>query len=157
LREARAQAVAVDRFRRRAYTGRIARFQQHYVFLVIGQLLSGITGVIIGVLTVLVVTDLTAGTGRFNLAQGAVGAMSGIAASISTLAPVSCFKELVRRLDSRHHGRRDRRNGPDCDVCFRDQARRLRRMSRLPPPRDVHSTFMLAALMIGHHFSASDF
>lgn len=57
----------------------------------------------------------------------------------------------------RHHRRRRRRNGLDRDVCFRDQARRLRRMSRLPPQRDTHSTFMLAALMIGHHFSASDF
>ena len=32
------------------------------------------------------VTDLTAGTGRFNLAQGTVGALSGLAASASTLA-----------------------------------------------------------------------
>jgi hypothetical protein len=56
--------------------------------------LSGITGAVIGVLTVLVVTDLTAGTGRFNLAQGAVGAMSGIAASISTLATGFLFQGI---------------------------------------------------------------
>ncbi|MGB8633475.1 MAG: MFS transporter, partial [Xanthobacteraceae bacterium] len=48
-------------------------FTSSYVFLVIAQLLSGITGAIIGVLTVLVITDLTTGTGRFNLAQGVVG------------------------------------------------------------------------------------
>jgi MFS family permease len=53
--------------------------------LLVAQLLSGITGAIIGVLMVLVITDLTAGTGRFNLAQGVMGAMSGLAASASTL------------------------------------------------------------------------
>ena len=38
-----------------------------------------------GLRTVLVITDLTAGTGRFNLAGGTVAALSGIAASLSTL------------------------------------------------------------------------
>jgi MFS family permease len=60
-------------------------FTSSYGFLIIAQLLSGVTGAIIGVLTIIVITDLTAGTGRFNLAQGAVGAMIGIAASLSTL------------------------------------------------------------------------
>ncbi len=60
-------------------------FSNAYGFLVLAQILSGVTGAIIGVLTVIVITDLTAGTGRFNLAQGAVGAASGIAASLSTL------------------------------------------------------------------------
>jgi hypothetical protein len=40
---------------------------------------------IIGVLMVLVITDLTAGSGRFNLAQGVIGSMSGTAAAASTL------------------------------------------------------------------------
>ena len=61
-------------------------FTSSYPFLVVAQLLSGVTGAIIGVLTVLVITDLTTGTGRFNLAQGAVGAMTGLAASLSTIA-----------------------------------------------------------------------
>jgi MFS family permease len=60
-------------------------FTNAYPLLVVAQLLSGITGAVIGVLTTLVITDLTAGTGRFNLAQGAVGAAIGIAASLSTL------------------------------------------------------------------------
>jgi len=60
-------------------------FTNAYGFLIVAQLLSGITGAIIGVLTVIVIADLTAGTGRFNLAQGAVGAATGIAASLSTL------------------------------------------------------------------------
>jgi MFS family permease len=67
-------------------------FTANYTFLVVAQLLDGITGAIIGVLTVLVITDLTAGTGRFNLAQGAVGAMIGVAASVSTLTTGYLFQ-----------------------------------------------------------------
>jgi len=48
------------------------------------QLLDGITGSTLGVLTALVVADLTRGTGRFNLAQGLVGTLAGIGASLST-------------------------------------------------------------------------
>jgi sugar phosphate permease len=36
------------------------------------------------VLTALVTADLTKGTGRFNLAQGLVGTVSGIGAALST-------------------------------------------------------------------------
>jgi MFS family permease len=67
-------------------------FTANYGFLIVAQLLSGVTGAIIGVLTVIVIADLTAGTGRFNLAQGAVGAMIGIAASISTSATGFLFQ-----------------------------------------------------------------
>jgi sugar phosphate permease len=38
----------------------------------------------LGVLTALVIADLTAGSGRFNLAQGFVGTVSGVGASLST-------------------------------------------------------------------------
>jgi MFS family permease len=61
---------------------------------VLAQVLSGVTGAIIGVLTVVVVTDLTAGTGRFNLALGVLGALSGIAASISTTVTGYLFQWL---------------------------------------------------------------
>jgi MFS family permease len=61
-------------------------FTSAFPFLLLAQLLSGITGAIIGVLTVLIITDLTAGTGRFNLAQGVVGSVRGVAAALSTLA-----------------------------------------------------------------------
>lgn len=50
------------------------------------QLLSGISGAILPVLTVVVVTDLTAGTGRFNLARGGVGLVSTIAAALGLSA-----------------------------------------------------------------------
>ena len=55
-----------------------------YPFLLAAQILDGISGATIGVLTVIVLTDLTAGTGRFNLAIGVIGALNGIAAAIST-------------------------------------------------------------------------
>ena len=48
------------------------------------QMLDGLSGATLGVLTALVIADLTSGTGRFNLAQGLVGALSGIGASLST-------------------------------------------------------------------------
>ncbi len=52
--------------------------------LISAQLLDGITGTVLGVLTALTVADVTAGTGRFNLAQGFVGTVSGVGASLST-------------------------------------------------------------------------
>src|SRR5262249_17247732 len=39
-------------------------FTSGYAFLIFGQLLNGVSGAAIGVLTVIVVTDLTANTGR---------------------------------------------------------------------------------------------
>jgi MFS family permease len=52
--------------------------------LIVAQLLDGVSGTMLGVLTALIVADLTAGSGRFNLAQGFVGTISGIGASLST-------------------------------------------------------------------------
>ncbi len=52
--------------------------------LIAAQVLDGVSGTMLGVLTALVIADLTKGTGRFNLAQGFVGTMSGIGASLST-------------------------------------------------------------------------
>ena len=52
--------------------------------LVAVQALDGITGATLGVLTSLVIADITRGSGRFNLAQGVIGALSGIGASLST-------------------------------------------------------------------------
>jgi MFS family permease len=54
-----------------------------FAFLAV-QALDGISATVLGVLTALVIADLTGGTGRFNLAQGFVGTASGIGASIST-------------------------------------------------------------------------
>src|ERR1700731_4768924 len=54
------------------------------MILIVAQILDGVSGTMLGVLTSLIVADLTAGTGRFNLAQGFVGTISGIGASLST-------------------------------------------------------------------------
>ncbi len=69
-------------------------FTSAYPFLVVVQVLDGVTGAIIGVLTIIVLTDLTKGTGRFNLAQGAVGAAIGMAASVSTIATGFLFQGI---------------------------------------------------------------
>ena len=47
------------------------------------QVLDGITGAVLGVMTPLVIADVTKGTGRFNLAQGLLGTMMGVGASLS--------------------------------------------------------------------------
>lgn len=52
-------------------------------FLVSVQLLDGVGGGIFGVMQLLVIADLTKGTGHFNLAQGAIGTAVGIGASLS--------------------------------------------------------------------------
>jgi MFS family permease len=52
--------------------------------MMVVQLLDGVTGAIVTVLTILIVTDLTTGTGRFNLAQGVLGTITGTAAALST-------------------------------------------------------------------------
>jgi MFS family permease len=54
------------------------------MILIVAQLLDGVSATMLGVLTALIVADLTAGTGRFNLAQGFVGTTSGVGASLST-------------------------------------------------------------------------
>lgn len=46
------------------------------------QVLNGISAAILNVLTVVIVMDLTTGTGRFNLARGGVGLVSTIAAAL---------------------------------------------------------------------------
>jgi MFS family permease len=54
------------------------------VLLACIQLLDGVSGATLGVLTALIVADVTKGTGRFNLAQGFVGTLAGIGAALST-------------------------------------------------------------------------
>jgi MFS family permease len=54
------------------------------MILIAAQVFDGVSGTMLGVLTALTVADLTRSTGRFNLAQGLVGTMSGVGASLST-------------------------------------------------------------------------
>lgn len=51
--------------------------------LVLMQILDGIGAGIFGVLSVLVVADLTRGTGRFNITNGAISTATGIGAALS--------------------------------------------------------------------------
>lgn len=53
------------------------------ILLVAIQILDGVGAGIFGVVSVLVIADLTRGTGRFNLAQGAIATAVGIGASLS--------------------------------------------------------------------------
>jgi MFS family permease len=60
------------------------------------QLLDGVSGSVLGVLTALIIADLTKGTGRFNLAQGFVGTLAGVGAALST----TFFSLVVQHLGS---------------------------------------------------------
>lgn len=55
-------------------------------YLVAIQSLGGLTAAMIGIMTPLVIADVTRGSGRYNLAQGAAGTAAGIGASVSTVA-----------------------------------------------------------------------
>jgi MFS family permease len=55
-------------------------------WLITVQVLDGIGAGILGMLTPLIVADLTRGTGRYNLTLGAVATVQGIGASLSGLA-----------------------------------------------------------------------
>ncbi len=55
------------------------------VWLIAVQLLDGVGAGIFGALTPLVIADIMRGTGRYNLAQGAVATVQGIGASLSGL------------------------------------------------------------------------
>lgn len=54
-------------------------------YLVAVQLLDGIGAGIFGVVSVLVIADLTRGTGRFNLTQGALATATGLGAGLSNV------------------------------------------------------------------------
>jgi hypothetical protein len=68
--------------------------------LIAAQILDRVSGTVLGVLTALIVADLTMGTGRFNLAQGVVGTMSGVGASLSTTSQASRPEASAAQRDS---------------------------------------------------------
>jgi MFS family permease len=61
-------------------------FSDDSAWLIAVQLLDGVGAGVFGALTPLVVADLMRGTGRYNLALGAVSTVQGIGASLSGLA-----------------------------------------------------------------------
>jgi len=73
-------------------------YYSEYWIMIGAQLLGGISAAAVTVLTVLVITDLTTGTGRFNLVRGFFGTVIAIAASISTAVSGFIFQGLGREL-----------------------------------------------------------
>jgi predicted MFS family arabinose efflux permease len=63
--------------------GLLYTLTHHVALLVAIQILDGIGAGIFGVVSVLVIADLTSGTGRFNLTQGLIATAVGIGASLS--------------------------------------------------------------------------
>ena len=61
-------------------------FSNDSAWLIGVQLLDGVGAGIFGAITPLVVADIMRGTGRYNVAQGAVATMQGIGASLSGLS-----------------------------------------------------------------------
>jgi MFS family permease len=64
------------------------------VCLVAIQILDGVGAGIFGVVSVLVIADLTRGTGRFNLTLGAITTAVGIGASLSQIIAGSLFHRV---------------------------------------------------------------
>jgi predicted MFS family arabinose efflux permease len=52
-------------------------------WVVVVQILDGVTAAVFAVMVPLIIADLTRGTGHFNLGQGIVGTATGIGASVS--------------------------------------------------------------------------
>jgi MFS family permease len=51
--------------------------------VVAAQMLDGLTAAVLGAMVPLIIADLTRGTGRLNIAQGMIGTMMGVGASLS--------------------------------------------------------------------------
>lgn len=66
--------------------GLLYTLSDNSAWLVGVQLLDGVGAGLFGALFPLVVADLTEGTGRFNVSQGAIATLQGIGASLSTAA-----------------------------------------------------------------------
>jgi MFS family permease len=71
-------------------------FSASVPILLTAQFLGGISAAAVTVLTILVITDLTTGSGRFNLVRGFIGTLIAIATSISTVATGFMFEGLGR-------------------------------------------------------------
>jgi MFS family permease len=80
------QAAVPDRVCRSADPCGALHLFGYSVRLIGVQLLDGIGAGIFGALTPLVIADIMRGTGRYNLAQGAIATVQGIGASLSGLA-----------------------------------------------------------------------
>lgn len=65
--------------------GLLCAFLQNHYALIFVQVLDGIGAGIFGALFLIVIADLTKGTGRYNISQGAAATVMGVGVSLSTL------------------------------------------------------------------------
>jgi MFS family permease len=101
----------------------------NYGFLLIGQLLGGLTNAIVEVLVIVILTDLTARTGRFNLAVGAVTMLIGIASSMSVATSGFIFDKAGHTFIFFGFGSNIRRgNGLSVVPASRNKAGTIRRL-----------------------------
>jgi MFS family permease len=77
------KAVFIVGFAALPIRGALYTLSDNPYFLVSVQLMDGIGAAIFGVVSVLVIADLTRGTGRFNFTQGVVATATGLGASLS--------------------------------------------------------------------------
>jgi MFS family permease len=77
------KAVFIIGFAALPIRGTLYTLTDNPYFLVGVQLMDGIGAAIFGVVSVLVIADLTRGTGRFNFTQGVVATATGLGASLS--------------------------------------------------------------------------
>lgn len=77
------KAVFIVGFAALPIRGLLYTLNDNPYFLVGVQLMDGIGAAIFGVVSVLVIADLTRGTGRFNFTQGLVATATGLGASLS--------------------------------------------------------------------------
>ncbi len=77
------KAVFIIGFAALPIRGALYTLSDNPYFLVGVQLMDGIGAAIFGVVSVLVIADLTYGTGRFNFTQGVVATATGLGASLS--------------------------------------------------------------------------
>ncbi|MEM8665491.1 MAG: MFS transporter [Pseudomonadota bacterium] len=69
-------------------------FTDEPVFLVLIQALDGVANGIFAIIFLLVVSDVTKGTGRFNVVQGALATLVGVGASASNLLAEQIVQEF---------------------------------------------------------------
>ena len=65
--------------------GLLYTFSDNEYFLIAVQGMDGLANGIFGVMFLLIVADVTRGTGRFNMVQGALATLVGVGASLSNL------------------------------------------------------------------------
>lgn len=81
-----AQAIVPGRLRILPFRAALYTLSDNSFWLIGVQVLDGVGAGIFGALTPLMIADIMRGTGRYNLAQGAIATVQGIGASLSGLA-----------------------------------------------------------------------